>query len=94
MHLKTVFSFLWNTKYLTYQMVYSSLNAWLIATFPLSLDFVMDVFMTLETLVKFKGWYFEVWSILLVRALKDRTRCQYFRGWDGISFCGTKTTVF
>ena len=56
MHLKTVFSFLWNTKYLTYQMVYSSLNAWLIATFSLSLDFVIDVFMTLEKLVKFKGW--------------------------------------
>ena len=26
------------------------------ATFSLSLDFVIDVFMTLETLVKFKGW--------------------------------------
>ena len=77
-HLKTVFSFLWNTKYLTYQMVYSSLNAWLIATFPLSLDFVIDVFMTLETLVKFKGWYFEVWSILLVRALKGSNQVSVF----------------
>ena len=51
MRQKTVFSFLWNTKYLTYQMVYSSLQYVF-----LSLDFVIDVFMTLETLVKFKGW--------------------------------------
>ena len=56
MQLTTVFSFLWNTKYLTYQMVYSSLNAWLFATFSLSLDFVIVVFMTLEKLVKLKGW--------------------------------------
>ena len=41
---------------LEYKVFNLSNGLLIFATFSLSLDFVIDVFMTLETLVKFKGW--------------------------------------
>ena len=41
------------------------------ATFSLSLDFVIDVFMTLETLVKFKGWSRTCQTLIPVGVYKE-----------------------